>query len=304
MPLLRWSGRRAFTVGHSLEHVLALGATGSGKTSASIKGIALAMLHAGYGVLFLTAKVYGDNFLELAKQAGRGNSRVRFSPPDTGWAATCWNMSWVGKFQRTNHERAGQAFTDVGEIKARNREASDGDGKFWVEAAEMMMRYAVNAVVLATGKVELDDVVQVFLTAPKTPEQVADPNWTAGLTCHKMLVRAKHLHGGDNTVKMTEKYFYKNGRTTRRMPEVREQSPAEMIINLCQSEPLHRLFFSKTDFTPEILKEGAVLIVDAPALKQGVQGRVINGMMRLAVERMMQNRNDSQPESSGGDHLG
>ena len=30
-PLLRWNGWRSFTVGHSLEHVLEFGATGSGK---------------------------------------------------------------------------------------------------------------------------------------------------------------------------------------------------------------------------------------------------------------------------------
>jgi hypothetical protein len=152
--------------------------------------------------------------------------------------------------------------------------------------------YAVNAVVLATGKVELDDVVQVFLTAPKTPEQAADLIWRRDSTCHKMLVRAKQRHG-DNTVKMTEQYFLQKWPNTP--PDVRgsAQFTCDVITDLCQSEPLHRLFFSRTDFTPEILTDGAVLIVDAPALAAGVQGRVINGMMRLAVERMIQKRNDS-----------
>ena len=62
------------------------------------------------------------------------------------------------------------------------------------------------------------------------------------------------------------------------------------MADLFQSEPLHRLFFSKTDFTPEILTDGAVLIVDAPALADGDRGKVINGLMRLAVERMVQHR--------------
>ena len=81
LPLLRWNGRRAFTSGHSLEHVLAMGATGSGKTSAGIRSVALGMLHAGYGVLFLTAKTEdAADYLKLAKQAGREKSVVNFGP--------------------------------------------------------------------------------------------------------------------------------------------------------------------------------------------------------------------------------
>jgi len=81
VPLLRWNIRQPFTIGHSLEHVLEFGATGSGKTSACIKSMALAMMHAGYGMLFLSAKATDPaDYYEWAKLAGREKSVVHFGP--------------------------------------------------------------------------------------------------------------------------------------------------------------------------------------------------------------------------------
>lgn len=293
-PLLRWNSQRKFTVSHSLEHVLALGATGSGKTSAAIKSLSLGMLHAGYGVLFLTAKADdAESYFELAKRAGRENSVVRFGP---GHRLGCnlleYELGGKGIFNEQIMNVPG-IFSDVGRIKAANKDGGEGDKQFWVDAAEMMMRYSVNVVVLATGKVELNKVVQVALSAPKTANEAADSDWRGHAACYEMLTLAEQRHGQSDMVEMARQYFLQ--KWPNYAPESRgsAQFTCDVITDLCQGQPLRRLFFSKTDFTPDILTEGAVLIVDAPALKQGIQGKVINGMMRLAVERMVQKRADT-----------
>jgi len=294
--LLRWNGHHKFTVGHSLEHVLILGATGCGKTSAAIKGLSLGMLNAGYGVLFLTAKAEdADEYFALAKKAGRGDSVVRFGPSHRlGCNLLEYELREKGIFLDIEQSmNAPGVFADVGHIKAGNRDAGDGNANFWVEAAEMILRYSVNVVVMATGKVELNKVVEVALSAPPTLERAADPAWRRGSACFEALALAERRHGRDDTVMMAKQFFLQKWPGYPADSRGSAQFTCDVITDLCQSQPLRRLFFSKSDFTPDILVDGAVLIVDAPALQRGVQGKVINGMMRLAVERMVQKRTDT-----------
>jgi type IV secretory pathway TraG/TraD family ATPase VirD4 len=291
LPLLRWNGWRPFTVGHSLEHVLELGATGSGKTSSCLKTLSLGMLHAGYGVLFLTAKAEdASDYLQWAKAAGREKSVVHFGPGHRlGFNLLEYELA-RGENPESRTMNIPGIFAAAGEIMARNKNAGGGDGLVWVKAAEQLLRHAVNVVVLATGKVELDAVVKVVLTAPRTPEQAADPSWQRESACYQRLAEAIKARGHNRALELASQYFLQQWATYPNDTKYSTLFTCNQITDLFQSDPLHRLFFSQTDFTPEILTEGAVLIVDAPALGLGDQGKVINGLMRLAVERMVHGR--------------
>jgi type IV secretory pathway TraG/TraD family ATPase VirD4 len=291
LPLLRWNGWRPFTIGHSLEHVLAFGVTGSGKTSAGIKDMALAMLHAGYGVLFLSAKTTDPaEYYEWAKLAGREKSVVHFGPRHSqGFNLLEYELKNGGKLEwRTMNIPA--IFSAVGEIITRNEKARIADGGIWEKASELLLKHAVSVVLLATGKLELDDIVEVVNTAPTSLEQANSKAWQRESICHQLLVAAETRNKGEQNMQrvlqLDRKYFLHQWPTFH--PEGRQSVYFTFVqlANFFQSDPLHRMFFGKTDFTPDILPEGAVLIVDAPALAGGDQGKVLNGLLRQAVERM------------------
>jgi type IV secretory pathway TraG/TraD family ATPase VirD4 len=297
MPLLRWNGWRKFTVSHSLEHVLVFGATGSGKTSGGLRIVSLAMLHAGYGVLFLTAKPEdAGEYLKWAKLAGREKSVVRFGPGHRpGFNLLEYELTRDGSFTERTMNIAG-ILAAAGEIVARNKTARNGDAQSWQEAAEQLLFHAINVVVLATGKVELDDVVKVARSAPETKTEAADPSWQRDSACHQKLVMAAQKHGNNRTLELADDFFRIDW---AKFPDDTKHSVTftfTKLAGLFQSDPLYRLFFSKTDFTPEILTDGAVLIVDDPVLAEGDRGKVVNGLMRLAVERMMKRRTDTNRE--------
>ena len=70
-PLFNWGNRDdRFTIGQSVEGLLILGGTGSGKTSGSGESVAMAYLSAGYGGLVLTVK-RDETAVTAARAAGR-----------------------------------------------------------------------------------------------------------------------------------------------------------------------------------------------------------------------------------------
>ena len=286
--LLRWNGRRAFTAGHSLEHVVAMGASGSGKTSACIKSMALGMLHAGYGVLFLSAKGSDpEDFLAWARMTGREKSVVRFGPGQRlGFNLLEYELGRGGPTEDRTMNVAG-ILAAVGEITARSLHDRQGE-KIWQDAAEGLLNHALNVVLLAEGKVKLDDVVAVVTSAPATMLEAGDAGWRRSSVCYQRLVAAEERCGSSRSLGLAREYFLQRW---ARFPVETKNSvffTFSAMMDLLQRDPLHRLFFCQTDFTPDILKAGAVVLVEAPTLAEGAQGKVINGLMRLAVERMVQ----------------
>jgi type IV secretory pathway TraG/TraD family ATPase VirD4 len=286
LPLLRWNGRRAFTVGHSLEHVLAFGASGSGKSSGCIKSMTLGMLNAGYGLLMLSAKTTDpEDFLEWARMAGREKSVVRFGPAHKlGFNLLEYELGRGGTSEDRTMNVAG-ILGAVGEITARSLHDRQGD-RIWQDAAEGLLSHALNLVLLANGKVELDDVVAVVISAPASLTEAGDGAWRRSSICYQRLLAAEARHGTSRMLGLAREYFLQRW---ARFPGETKNSVVftfTAMMDLLQRDPVHRLFFGQTDFTPEVLKSGAVMLVEAPTLSEDAQGKVITGLMRLAVERM------------------
>jgi hypothetical protein len=290
-PLLRWNGLHSFTIGHSLGHVLELGATGSGKTSACLKDMALGMLHAGYGVLFLSAKSTDpEDYLEWARLAGREKSVVHFGPRHRlGVNLMEYELARKGEFtERTIN--VSSILKAAGEILVRDGKASPGDGETWEKSAEQLLRHALTVVLLAGGKAELDDVVRVVLSAPSTVTEAGQKDWQRDSFCCQQLELAERRQAGHRALELARQYFLVEWARYPANTKYSTQFTFGRLKDFFQQDPLHRMFFSKTDFTPEILLDGAVLLVDEPALSGGDLGSLINGMLRLAVERMMKQR--------------
>src|SRR5881394_1144215 len=79
-PLIHWGKREPWTIGDACQGTQIFGSTGSGKSTGSVRALSLAMLRAGFGGLFLTAK--GDDratYEQYVKDAGCEDSLLVFS---------------------------------------------------------------------------------------------------------------------------------------------------------------------------------------------------------------------------------
>ena len=82
--LIHWKGEEGsadWTISDSFEGVQVFGDTGSGKSSASAKLLATALLRAGYGGLVLTVKKEDlSEWLDLVYENNRTNDTIFFAP--------------------------------------------------------------------------------------------------------------------------------------------------------------------------------------------------------------------------------
>ena len=82
-------------------------------------------------------------------------------------------------------------------------------------------------------------------------------------------------------------------------PDLAEETRSSVNFNYSATwgdtlarDPLRSLFFGKTDYTMDMLMQGAVILVDLPVDEKTEIGRVANGLARWAAQRAILRRND------------
>ncbi|MCS6275453.1 MAG: type IV secretory system conjugative DNA transfer family protein [Opitutus sp.] len=166
-----------------------------------------------------------------------------------------------------------------------------GSDHIWRQAVENMVRHAVTVVFRATDDLLLDDIVSVVKSAPQNLAQAKDPTWCRESKCAQMIESAVNRSGGDRNVQLARSYFLQEFAV---YPPDTKNSVLFTFSSGCadvfQREPLHGMFFAGTDYTPEILLDGAILLCDCPVNEYREIGRIANGLLRLSVQRMLERR--------------
>jgi hypothetical protein len=292
--LVSWGGGTYWTVGLSFEGSIHMGASGSGKTSGGVQLQTSAMMHAGYGVLFLTTTPADVEMCwRLARETGREKSVVKVGPGSgLGFNVLRYEMT-AALSQAGEGDLAGNVatlFTSAAELAMPRREAG-GSEHIWKQAVENLVRHAVTLAFRATGDLRLDDIVAIVKTAPQSLAQVKDPTWCRESICAQMLESARQRSAGDRNVALAATYFL--AEFPLYPPDTRNSvlfSFSSGSADLFQREPLHSLFFAGTDYTPDILLEGAILLCDCPVNQYREIGRVATGLLRSCCQRMLDRR--------------
>jgi hypothetical protein len=140
------------------EGVQILGDMGSGKTSGSGKALAKAMLKAGFGGLVLCKKTDEcASWIRYARETGREDQLLIVHP----------SQKWRFNFLEYSFTRAGEgagyvpnAINLMLNLIENRRERSGGATQrqeaFWIENARRMLRYTMEALILAGEPVTMD----------------------------------------------------------------------------------------------------------------------------------------------------
>ena len=295
MPLLDWGHGTDWTVGLGYEGSLHLGASGSGKTSGGIRPQTVAIMQAGYGVLYLTTKATrpSDSELcwQLARESGRENSVVSMGPTHgLGFNILRYEMQTAQASGQLGDMAANVAclFSSAAELAMPNRDTKGSD-HIWRQAVDSLVRHAVSVVFAATHDLRLDDIVSVVKSAPQTLSQVSDPAWCRESACFQFIERAA-VHN-DRNIRLARDFFL------REFPGYPPDTKNSVLFtfsagcaDLFQREPLHSMFFAGTDYTPEIMLDGAILLCDCPVNEYREVGRIANGLLRICTQRMLERR--------------
>ena len=294
-PLLTFSKYDDFTLGDSLEGVLVLGATGSGKSTGSGKTLALSYLAAGFGGLVLTAKSDERKLWEsYCKAAGRLKDLRIFSP------------SHPLRFNFLDYELtrpgAGSGLTDnivhlfCEVLQIAERQSGQGgreDEGYWRRANRQLMRNVVDLLVMAKGRLSVPELYRAVVSAPTSLQQVASDKWQQSSFCYQCLREADsrsktpiQLHD----FAIVADYFMLEFPALSDRTRSVVVSTFTSMIDVIHRGFLAELFCGKTNITPEAIQDGAILLIDLPVKEFAEVGQFAQVLWKVAFQRSIERR--------------
>jgi hypothetical protein len=308
MPVLDWdhpstpasalSAKRAsndrFTLGHAVEGVLALGTTGSGKTTGIGAALALAYLRMGFGGLVLCAKPSeADLWHRYCEQAGRGADLCVFD------AAGTYSLNFLD--YELNRPGDGKGHTEnlvellLTVLEAAKRGATSGgpgggreDEGFWRDTAEQLLRNLFDLLILAGEPLSVPAVYRVLASAPRSADEVMDGAWQTKSYCFQCMEKALRSARAGNRpedYELVEAYFLRQFPTLSEKTRSIVEASLTSTFDVLQRGIYRPLFSAVTNLTPDDCLKGKVVVVALDAMEHGKVGLFTNVLWKTLFQR-------------------
>jgi hypothetical protein len=296
-PLYWLSERDAFTLADACEGVQILGATGSGKSSGSGKGLALAYLNAGMGGLVLTAKpderATWENY---CREAGREEDLLVMSPggPLTfNFLEYELNRSGAGAGLTENLV---QLFSEVLSVAARDNGSGREDEGYWQRAMRQLVRNVIDLLALGRGTVSIPDLYRVVISLPTSLAQKDDVQWqksSFAFTCLKGADQAEKSASRRRDLEICADYVLFEYPALSEKTRSIIVSTFTSMVDVFQRGVLRDLFCTTTTVTPEVIADGKILLIDLPVKEFQEVGRLSQVLMKYLFMRSIERRPQS-----------
>ncbi len=266
-PLVRLSRHDDWTVRDAVAGTHIFGGNGSGKTTGSGQTIAKAFLRAGFGGLVLCAKPdERQNWQRYAKECGRSKQLIIVSP----------DSPWRFNFIQYELGRPGDPATRVENLlstlmnilEQTGRERSSGEDSFWQQAAELLLRNALMILAAAEWHFSLFDLQKFIDTAPLSESQASGSDWQQS-ECARYLNAARaafEAAGRNHDFAVLQNYWLVQ------FPRLADRTRSSITFTLStilqdlQIGTMRELFSTGSNFFPEDTHEGAIIVLDLPAV--------------------------------------
>jgi hypothetical protein len=285
-PLLRWSESDCLSKRDLLRSICVQGASGSGKTNFVGYRIAQALAaDRDIGGLALASKPVEDvQFWQgILGRAGRLKNLCVFGPGH-GW-----------RFNVLEHElRSGadsrelaSLLMTLGETLTRADNGAQQQDQFFYQQSGRQLHMAIEPVRLATGRLSPLDVQRFINGAATAPEQLKTPQWQAGF--HNRVLEAA-FHAPKSPIEeadFEQVMAYWLGEIPSLNDRTRSSITTQVqgILHVLCSGIVRDLMATTTNVSPQILDNGAWVVVDMPISRYGASGAMVNGIWHLATQR-------------------
>lgn len=294
-PLVFLSEQEPWRLRDACEGVQIFGGIGSGKTSGSGKTIAKAFLYAGYGGLVLTVKPDERALWErYCYETGREDSLIVFSPSEG------WRFNFLDYEMRRPGPGAGltdnlvSLFYQVMENAENMSSSGRNSDPFWDRAMKRMLRNAIELVRYGTGRLSLEDLYGVILSAPQSLEQANSEKWAENSFCYHCVAKGEEQEktaGQQRDFELAARYWLSD------FPNLAEKTRSiivESFISMADSflrGTLNDLFCQDTNLVPELTHEGVIIILDLPVKEYAEIGRYAQVLFKLIWQKSVERRN-------------
>ena len=294
--LIHWKGERGSadrTIGDSFEGVQVFGDTGSGKSSASAKLLATALLRAGYGGLVLTVKPDdATDWKNLLAENGRAEDGVFFAPG----SGHCFNfLDYELKRGRQLDLGSLNAAQILGELVSLAQRGAGRADDFWSQAANEMVAQTLE-IIRASGETpSLKLAKEIIESAPRSLADVEDTQWQGRSKFWDMLQCGKTAASGSADFKLVENYWLVQ------FPQMADKTRSSVMATFTASvaqyfcpEIIHKLFGEETTITPDAISEGKIVVVNLPVKHFGAAGRFAGIVWKYCAQLAFERRENKQ----------
>lgn len=292
MPLLHWTRKQPWTLGHALQNTVVFGATGSGKSSTVGKMLALAYLKMGMGGLVCTAKPDECQIFEdYCRQTGRLNDLVIFGHGQP------WRFNFLDyELQRTGAgagitENIVQLLLNVLELSERKNSGGGSGGEnaeFFGNAKKQILRAAVDVLVLATARVTVGEIYKLIISAPTSLEQLHSDEWKAKSFCLQCLQQADKRQKSQmqrDDFALAADYWLVEFVNLSSRTRASIVSTVTGAIDILQRGLLRELLCGETNITPMATADGKIIVMNMSTKEFGEVGQIAQVVFKTSFQR-------------------
>jgi hypothetical protein len=283
-----WSGRDA------VEGTHIFGGIGSGKTSGSGRHLSAAFLEAGWGGLWLTAKIDERALCERACAAAHRTQDLVILTPGGPHHLNFLAYEYLACDKKT--EPLVHLFMSAMEAAEGGNSGQGGarsDESFWRNTTQQLLRNVIDLSSMARDMVSLPYLYQIVVTAPQTPDEVHSADWQASSFCMQCLTEAAarvHDTPRQHDFDLTASFFLREwpglADRTRSIVQTTFTSMADGLLR----GDLYELFCTDTTITPEATHQGAIILLDLPIKQYHALGRIAQVLFKTVWQRAAERR--------------
>jgi len=328
--LIDFSGneKNSWTIRQAVEGVQIWGGIGSGKTTGSGRVLALKYLSNGFGGLVLTAKIdEKELWQEYCRLTNRTNDLIIVEP---GGEHFFNFLEYESSFKGAGKSITENIVQVLKTVIESSEEKSGGktDDPFWSNALDMLLFNTIDLCNLAYGKVSVQGMYNIVLTAPKKGEP-AKEEFKSGSFGHAFTNAQKNVNKQIDayieTLSIEQKKLFKDADAMedliiKAIPDAAilrsiDQFFIEHYRSLSEKtrsiidfsfsgflfrllkEPVHSLLCNTpSTFTPEDCLKGKIILLNLPVKLYHKVGRDCQVMFKYIWQRAMEKRNIKQNE--------
>lgn len=265
-PLVRLGPGDNWTIEDACAGTHILGGNGSGKTTGSGQTIAMSFLRAGFGGLVLCAKPdEAQRWIAYARDAGRAKHLIVVSENGP------WRFNVLQYELGRPGDSAGRVDSLVTTFLAlieQTGRRTGGDDSFWQQAAEQLLRNALMVLAATTREITLLDVQKFIDAIPRDGKAVETPEWRASEMALRLAEARQAYEAAGRLADFDAIQHY----LTVQFPNLSDRTRSSVSFTLSSMlqdllvGTLRELFSTGTNFFPEDTHEGAIIILDLPAV--------------------------------------
>ena len=266
-------------------HVLAIGGSGSGKTSVLKVWLVDVFRRGGKSVGAIVAAVKADewdNMQAIAKRAGVTNRLVRLAPKTFTFNFLAWQLSQPG----STPQSAASLLNDLNRLS--NKTSGGSDEQFW---ANLFNKTAVAAITICwlarKNRCTVETVYQLIVSSPSSFENLKNESYRERSFCFQLMREAEaNLQTEDDRRQLRQAVSFFTQEALQLGDKARGAAISQVLAVLTpflQGDLYDIVCCEEDTFSPEDPSRGKIVVIDFPTMVYGDGGRFIIALILKQV---------------------